>query len=168
MRKVTAAVMASTLAFSAFSQAAVAITSDNGLPEEGTAQHSSQSHMFDGISLTEHQRQQMRDLMQRARQDQPPVNVSEMETMHRLVTAENFDENAVRAQAEKMAQEQVARQVEMAKVRNQMYHLLTPEQQAVLNAKHQQRMDQLREVARMQRSSETTFFSSNSSTRSNQ
>lgn len=65
--------------------------------------------MFDGISLTEHQRQQMRDLMQRARHDQPPVNVSEMETMHRLVTAENFDESAVRAQAEKMAQEQVAR-----------------------------------------------------------
>lgn len=168
MRKVTAAVMASTLAFSVFSQAAVAIIGDNGSSQEGATQHSSQSHMFDGISLTEHQRQQMRDLMQRARHDQPPVNVSEMETMHRLVTAENFDESAVRAQAEKMAQEQVARQVEMAKVRNQMFHLLTPEQQAVLNAKHQQRMDQLREVARMQRSSEATFFSSNSSTRSNQ
>ena len=67
-----------------------------------------------------------------------------------------------------MAQEQVARQVEMAKVRNQMFHLLSPEQQAVLNDKHQQRMDQLRKVARMQRSSETTLFSSNSSTRSNQ
>ncbi|MGX5066344.1 cell-envelope stress modulator CpxP, partial [Escherichia coli] len=119
MRKVTAAVMASTLAFSAFSQAAVAIISDNGPLQEGATQNSSQSHMFDGISLTEHQRQQMRDLMQRARHDQPPVNVSEMETMHRLVTAENFDESAVRAQAEKMAQEQVARQVEMAKVRNQ-------------------------------------------------
>ncbi len=101
MRKVTAAVMASTLAFSAFSQAAVAIISDNGSSAEGATQHSSQSHMFDGISLTEHQRQQMRDLMQRARHDQPPVNVSEMETMHRLVTAENFDESAVRAQAEK-------------------------------------------------------------------
>ncbi|ENG0017394.1 cell-envelope stress modulator CpxP [Enterobacter hormaechei] len=164
MRKVTAAVMASTLAFSAFSQAAVAIITS----AEGATQHSSQSHMFDGISLTEHQRQQMRDLMQRARHDQPPVNVSEMETMHRLVTAENFDESAVRAQAEKMAQEQVARQVEMAKVRNQMFHLLTPEQQAVLNTKHQQRMNQLREVARMQRSSDMTLFSSNSSTRSNQ
>jgi protein CpxP len=35
MRKVTAAVMASTLAFSAFSQAAVAITSDNGFPKRG-------------------------------------------------------------------------------------------------------------------------------------
>ena len=163
MSKVTAAVMASTLAFSAFSQAAVAIISDNGSSAEGATQHSSQSHMFDGISLTEHQRQQMRDLMQRARHDQPPVNVSEMETMHRLVTAENFDESAVRAQAEKMAQEQVARQV-----RNQMFHLLTPEQQAVLNTKHQQRMNQLREVARMQRSSDMTLFSSNSSTRSNQ
>ncbi|MBM3071615.1 cell-envelope stress modulator CpxP [Enterobacter sp. RHBSTW-00994] len=168
MRKVTAAVMASTLAFSAFSQAAVAIIGNNESSTEGTAQHSSQSHMFDGINLTEHQRQQMRDLMQRARHDQPPVNVSEMETMHRLVTAENFDERAVRAQAEKMAQVQVARQVEMARVRNQMFHLLSPEQQAVLNEKHQQRMDQLREVARMQRSSETTLFSSNSSTRSNQ
>lgn len=161
MRKVTAAVMASTLAFSALSQAAGVITGDNKSSSEGITQPSSQSHMFDGISLTEHQRQQMRDLMQRARHDQPPVNVSEMETMHRLVTAENFDESAVRVQAEKMAQEQVARQVEMARVRNQMFHLLTPEQQAVLNEKHQQRMDQLREVARMQKSSDSTFFSSN-------
>jgi protein CpxP len=72
--------------------------------------------------------------------------------MHRLVTAENFDESAVRAQAEKWRRTD-ARQVEMAKVRNQMYHLLTPEQQAVLNQKHQQRMEQLREVAQMQQSS---------------
>ncbi|KFD24696.1 P pilus assembly/Cpx signaling pathway periplasmic inhibitor/zinc resistance-associated protein [Yokenella regensburgei ATCC 49455] len=86
--------------------------------------------------------------------------------MHQLVTAEKFDETAVRAQAEKMAQEQVARQVEMAKVRNQMYNLLTPEQQAVLQERHQQRMDQLREVARMPQSSAITVSSSN--TRSNQ
>ena len=168
MRNVIAAVMASTLALSAYSQAAEVVTSVNWLPGDEGGQRGSQSHMFDGISLTEQQRQQLRDLMQRARHDRLPVNVSEMETMHRLVTAENFDESAVRAQAEKMAQEQVARQVEMAKVRNQMFHLLTPEQQAVLNTRHQQRMDQLRKVARMQRSSETTFFSSNSSTRSNQ
>ena len=160
MRIVTAAVMASTLALSAYSQAAEVGSGDNWYPGEELTQRSTQSHMFDGISLTEHQRQQMRDLMQQARHEQPPVNVSELETMHRLVTAENFDENAVRAQAEKMAQEQVARQVEMAKVRNQMYHLLTPEQQAVLNAKHQQRMDQLREVARMQKGSAMMLSSS--------
>jgi protein CpxP len=85
-----------------------------------------------------------------------------METMHSLVTADKFDETAVRAQAEKMAQEQVARQVEMAKVRNQMYHLLTPEQQAVLNQKHQQRMAKLRNVAQMQKSSPLTVMSSSS------
>ncbi|QEM94253.1 cell-envelope stress modulator CpxP [Kosakonia radicincitans] len=162
MRIVTAAVMASTLALSTVSRAADVETGDNWHPTEGFAQRSVQSHMFDGINLTEHQRQQMRDLMRQARHDQPPVNVSEMERMHRLVIAEKFDENAVRAQAEKMAQEQVARQVEMARVRNQMYNLLTPEQQAVLNQKHQQRMNQLRSVAQMQQSSPVTELSSSS------
>ncbi len=169
MRNVTAAVMASTLAFvSLASQAADLSTSDNWHHgEELVKRNSVQSHMFDGINLTEQQRQQMRDLMQRARHDSPPVNVREMETMHNLVTADNFDETAVRAQAEKMAQEQVARQVEMAKVRNQMYHLLTPEQQAVLNNKHLQRMNQFRELADLQQMSSLQALSS-SSTRSNQ
>ena len=160
MRIVTAAVMASTLALSAVGYAAEVVTGDNWHASEELAPRSPQSHMFDGISLTEHQRQQLRDLMQQARHKLPPVNVSEIEAMHDLVTAENFDENAVRAQAEKMAQEQVARQVEMARVRNQMYHLLTPEQQAVLQAKHQQRIDQLRDVAKMQQDSPLTLSSS--------
>ena len=163
MRNVIAAVMASTLALSAISQAAEVVTSVNWLPGDEGGQRGSQSHMFDGISLTEQQRQQLRDLMQRARHDRQPINVSEMETMHRLVTAENFDENAVRAQANKMAQEQVARQIEMAKVRNQMYHLLTPEQQAVLNEKHQQRMEQLRDVTQWQKSSSLKLLSSSNS-----
>ena len=163
MRNVIAAVMASTLALSAYSQAAEVVTSVNWLPGDEGGQRGSQSHMFDGISLTEQQRQQLRDLMQRARHDRLPVNVSEMETMHRLVTAENFDENAVRAQAEKMATEQIARQVEMAKVRNQMYRLLTPEQQAVLNEKHQQRMEQLRDVTQWQKSSSLKLLSSSNS-----
>ena len=163
MRNVIAAVMASTLALSAYSQAAEVVTSVNWFPGDEGGQRGSQSHMFDGISLTEQQRQQLRDLMQRARHDRLPVNVSEMETMHRLVTAENFDENAVRAQAEKMANEQIARQVEMAKVRNQMYRLLTPEQQAVLNEKHQQRMEQLRDVTQWQKSSSLKLLSSSNS-----
>lgn len=163
MRKVTAAVMASTLALSTWSHAAEVVTGDNWHPGEPSAPRTVQSHMFDGISLTEHQRQQMRDLMQQARHEQPPVNVSELETMHRLVTAEKFDENAVRVQAEKMAQAQVARQVEMAKVRNQMYRLLTPEQQAVLNEKHQQRMEQLRDVTQWQKSSSLKLLSSSNS-----
>ncbi len=88
MRIVTAAVMASTLAVSSLSHAAEVGSGDNWHPGEELTQRSTQSHMFDGISLTEHQRQQMRDLMQQARHEQPPVNVSELEIMHRLVTAE--------------------------------------------------------------------------------
>ena len=163
MRNVIAAVMASTLALSAYSQAAEVVTSVNWLPGDEGGQRGSQSHMFDGISLTEQQRQQLRDLMQRARHDRLPVNVSEMETMHRLVTAEKFDESAVRAQAERMAQEQVARQVEIARIRNQMYRLLTPEQQAVLNEKHEQRMEQLRDVAHWKKSSSLNLLSSSNS-----
>ena len=163
MRNVIAAVMASTLALSAYCQAAEVVTSVNWLPGDEGGQRGSQSHMFDGISLTEQQRQQLRDLMQRARHDRLPVNVSEMETMHRLVTAEKFDESAVRAQAERMAQEQVARQVEIARIRNQMYRLLTPEQQAVLNEKHEQRMEQLRDVAHWKKSSSLNLLSSSNS-----
>ncbi len=170
MRNVTAAVMASTLTLITLaSQAKELPASDNWYQGgEGLVKRNHlQSHMFDGINLTEQQRQQMRDLMQRARHDSPPVNVSEMETMHNLVTADNFDETAVRVQAEKMAQEQVTRQVEMAKVRNQMYRLLSPEQQAVLNDKHQQRMDQFRELADLQQMSSMQALS-NSSKHSNQ
>jgi protein CpxP len=101
--------------------------------------------MFDGVNLTEQQRQQMRDLMHQARKDLPHINVEQMETMHRLVTAENFDQKAVRAQAEVMAQEQVDRQVEMARIRNQMFNLLTPEQKNLLNQKHEQRMQQMQQ-----------------------
>ncbi|NDJ55525.1 cell-envelope stress modulator CpxP [Enterobacteriaceae bacterium 4M9] len=167
MRNVSAAVMASTLMLIALpGQAAEALAGDKWYQPDGATQRNSvQQHMFDGISLTEQQRQQMRDLMQLARHNQSPVNVSELETMHRLVTSEKFDEKAVRTQAEKMAQEQVARQVEMAKVRNQMFQLLTPEQRAVLNDKHRLRMNQLREIADLQKNSVLQISSSN---RSNQ
>lgn len=100
--------------------------------------------MFDGVKLTEQQRQQLRDLMSLASRDTHRINISEMERLHTLVTAKTFDEAAVREQTEKMAQEQVARQVEMARVRNQMYNLLTPEQQQILEQKHLQRINDLK------------------------
>ncbi|WPM86160.1 cell-envelope stress modulator CpxP [Apirhabdus apintestini] len=152
MRNVIVAVMISILALAAVQASQAAeddITSGDNWPHSQSAiqrSNSLQNRMFEGINLTEHQRQQMRDLMQLVRYDNPSVRISELESMHNLITAEKFDEKAVRAQAEKMAQEQITRQVEMAKVRNQMFRLLTPEQQAVLNDKHRQRMQELREL----------------------
>ncbi|RWR03213.1 periplasmic repressor CpxP [[Pantoea] beijingensis] len=168
MRNLTAVVIASALVFP-IAWAADVTTIDEMHQDDEFANRSmtqnSQSHMFDGINLTEQQRQQMRDLMQQARHERPPVSVNDIETMHDLVIAEKFDETAVKALAEKIAQERVARQVEMARVRNQMFHLLTPEQQDVLQQKHQQRIAELRKLTNMQ---QATPLQAVSSTGSNQ
>ncbi len=149
MRKVTS--LAMTLMLAMASTAAFADgTQQNGM----LYQSMDHNRMFDGVNLTEHQRQQMRDLMQLARHDLPRVDIAEAEAMHNLVTAEKFDEAAVRQLAEKMAQESINRQVEMAKIRNQMFNLLTPEQKAQLNERYQQRIASWQQqVATMQNTS---------------
>lgn len=156
MVKVTVVVMASILALGSTAAFAADTTPETVQPPANDAMLRAlgQNHMFDGVRLSEQQRQQMRDLMRQARYDLPGVNVDEVETMHKLVTADNFDEAAVQAQAEKMAQEQVKRQVEMARVRNQMYNLLMPEQKSVLDQKHQQRVLQMKQqISGLQRTS---------------
>ncbi|WP_387462998.1 cell-envelope stress modulator CpxP [Photorhabdus sp. RM323S] len=102
-------------------------------------------HMFNGITLTEQQRQQMRDLMGQKHQQHSSMSMSraEREEMRKLVTAKDFNEVAVKAQVEKMLKYNVERQVEMARIHHQMYQLLTPEQQVQLEQHHQQRMSQL-------------------------
>lgn len=112
------------------------------------------NRMFDGVNLTEHQRQQMRDLMRQARYDLPAPDLHDIEVMHKLVTAETFDATAVRAQAEKMAREGIERQIEMARIRNQMYNLLTPEQKDQINVRYQQRVEQWqRQMTQLQNAS---------------
>lgn len=100
-----------------------------------------ESRMFNGITLTEQQRTQMRDLMRQHHQDRYNGNFRQHhENMHKLVTAEKFDEAAVRAQMQDMDKQAIERHVEMAKVHNQMYQLLTPEQKAQLEKNYQQQM----------------------------
>lgn len=60
--------------------------------------------------------------------------------MHKLITADKFDEAAVRAQIQDMDKQAIERRVEIAKVHNQMYQLLTPEQKAQLEKNYQQRV----------------------------
>lgn len=112
-----------------------------------SAQISRMDHnpMFDGINLTEQQRQQMRDLIYLARRDLFNPNISEMRHMYQLITATHFDEVAVKQQAKKMSEEDIIKQVEIAKIRNQMYNLLTPEQKAQINQSYQQYFSQLQQ-----------------------
>lgn len=154
MRKLTAVVLASAMVLShASAGAAESMALDevhHGGFTTGSMTQNSQSHMFDGIELTEHQRQQMRDLMQQARHDRPATNIDDIAVMHDLVTADKFNEAAIRDKAEAIAKVQVEQQVEMARVRNQMYHLLTPEQQAALQKNYEQRLNAMRKLSSLQ------------------
>ncbi|CAK9886975.1 MAG: Periplasmic protein CpxP [Candidatus Erwinia impunctatus] len=114
--------------------------------------HIPQLHMFDGITLTELQRQQLRDLMQQTRRVAPAINVEDAEKLHMLIIADNFDKAAYRKILDRIAATELNQQVEMAHVRNQMYQLLTPAQQQLLNNNHQRRMDTLRAIQQKQSS----------------
>ena len=71
-----------------------------------------------------------------------PVSVQEREALHSLITADDFDEQAVRAQLEKSLQKELTQRVEMARIHHELYQLLTPEQKAQLEQIHQQKMSQ--------------------------
>lgn len=100
--------------------------------------------MFNGITLNEKQRQQLRDLMatQRRYQFDNPVSVQEREALHNLIVADQFDEKAVRDQLEHSLRKELAQRVEMARIHHELYLMLTPEQKAQLEQIHQQKMSQ--------------------------
>jgi len=167
MRTVTAVVIASAMVLN-HTSAGVADTTTidemhHGGLTTGSMTQNPQSHMFDGIELTEEQRQQMRDLMTQARYERSPVSISDIENMHGLITADTFNEAAIRAQAEKIAQAQIEQHVEMARIRNQMYHLLTPAQQAALQKNYERRLAELRKLSNLQSASSLQAVSSTSS-----
>ncbi|MCE0492021.1 cell-envelope stress modulator CpxP [Pantoea sp. Mb-10] len=168
MRHLTVVVIASVMVLSHTSAARADTTTMGEMHQAGglttgSMTHNPQSNMFDGIELTEQQRQQMRDLMQQARHERPALSVQDVETMHDLVTADKFNESAIRQQAEKQVRAQVELQVEMARVRNQMYHLLTPAQQATLQKNYERRLLEMRRLSKLQPSSSLHAVSSTSS-----
>ena len=154
MRKVTAVVVVPALILSFSAAWATDVTTfdemHQGSAVPGSMAQVPQNHMFDGIDLTEQQRQQLRDLMQQARHERSPISINDLEQLHAMIIADKFDEAGYKACVDKIAQAEVARQVEMARVRYQMYHLLTPAQQAVLNQKHQQRINEMRRLTEVQ------------------
>ncbi|EMC8780752.1 MULTISPECIES: Spy/CpxP family protein refolding chaperone [Providencia] len=100
--------------------------------------------MFNGITLNEKQRQQLRDLMatQRHYHVDNSALVKEREALHKLIIADNFDDKAVREELEKRMQKELEQRVEMARIHHELYQLLTPEQKTELEHIHQQEMNQ--------------------------
>ncbi|EUD10773.1 Spy/CpxP family protein refolding chaperone [Providencia alcalifaciens] len=104
------------------------------LPESLNRDERASEFMFNGITLSEKQRQQLRDLMatQRHRHVENVDSIQERESLHKLIIADRFDDKAVRAQLEKQLQKELDERVEMARIHHELYQLLTPEQKAQL------------------------------------
>ena len=152
MRKLTAMVVASTLALSSASFAFAAETTPATGAQaqtQGKMDHHKGPHHpnpFAGLNLTEQQRTQMKALMKESgpRPDRAAMK-TQMDTLHGLVASNSFDEAKVKAEIDKISQAQSARMLDRAKVENKMYNLLTPEQKKQFNENYQKRAEKMAE-----------------------
>jgi protein CpxP len=107
--------------------------------------------MLRQLDLTDAQRAQVRQIME-SHADELKAVGEKLREAHKaqddLVTAPNFDESAIRANATQLAGVMADAAVLHAKVHAEVFAILTPEQQAKaaeLKAQFQSRMDQFRE-----------------------
>lgn len=104
------------------------------------------------LDLTDTQKNQLKELRQKDREAMKAKGQSHKkdlkanhQKMQNLVMADTFDEGAVRALSQKMANESVEMKVSFAKDRNEMFNVLTPEQKTAFKKlkgeQHQQCME---------------------------
>jgi len=157
MRKLTAMIVASTLALSSASFAFAAETTAAPATDATTAPHGKMMHHkgphhmnpFAGLNLTEQQKTQMKEIMKDSgpRPDRAAMK-AQMDQMHSLVASDSVDESKVKSQIATLTTAQSDRMLERARAENKMYNLLTPEQKKQFNENYQKRaakMEQMRD-----------------------
>ncbi len=157
MRKLTAMIVASTLALSSASFAFAAETAATPATDATTATHGKMLHhkgpqhmnQFAALNLTEQQKTQMKEIMKDsgARPDRAAMK-AQMDQMHNLVASDSFDEAKVKSQIDTITKAQSDRMLDRARAENKMYNLLTPEQKKQFNENYQNRaakMEQMRD-----------------------
>ena len=103
------------------------------------------THMLKGLELTSAQRQQVEDLVQQHRSGigSAKENKTAMDKMQALITAEHFDEAAVRSLLQQHQQLRLERQLSMLKLQHDIRQLLTDEQREELDKKRERRREKL-------------------------
>jgi protein CpxP len=93
--------------------------------------------MLKGLDLTDAQQQQIRDLTDKFRANQPEREQmqAQQEQLQALVKADTFDTNAVRALLEKQQTQQLDRKIAGLQLMHDIRAVLTSEQKAALDAK---------------------------------
>lgn len=146
MRKLTAIVIASSLALGAANLAHAADTTTS--TQEGVAkmQHHKMGHgphhmmMFKDLNLTDAQKQQVRDIMKAERQKMPRPNLDERRAMHSLVASDTFDRAKAEQLIEKGEKQHREHMLSMMETQNKIYNVLTPEQKKQYNANFEKRL----------------------------
>ncbi len=142
MKKMTALIVASTLALGAANLAHAADTTAAAPEKAPMMHHKGKPHemMFNNLNLTDAQKQQIRDLMKAQHAKMTPPSADEARAMHSLVASDTFD----KAKAESLIDKAEAKHKEMAlsrmETQNKIYNILTPEQKKQFNANFEKRL----------------------------
>ncbi|MFB2640053.1 MULTISPECIES: Spy/CpxP family protein refolding chaperone [Shewanella] len=103
--------------------------------------HDGMHRMFEGLDLTDAQKADIKKLFaeqRAARSDDRPTKeerLAHRAEMHALITAANFDEAQAKALMSAQQEKRQTQAIERMKMQNQIYNLLTPEQQAKFKAR---------------------------------
>lgn len=143
MKKMTALIIASTLALGAANLAHAADTTA-ATPEKAPMMmhHKGKPHemMFSNLNLTDAQKQQIRDLMKAQHAKMTRPSADEARAMHSLVASDTFD----KVKAESLIDKAEAKHKEMAlsrmETQNKIYNILTPEQKKQFNSNFEKRL----------------------------
>lgn len=152
MKKLTALFVASTLALGAANLAhaadTTATTTDAAQPAGNMMHHHKgkmgprHDMMFQGLNLTDAQKQQVRDIMKEKRDHMKRPSQDEMRAMHNLVASDTFDKAKAEAQIEKMEAQHKDMMLSRLETQNKIYNILTPEQKKQFNANFEKRLTQ--------------------------
>ncbi|EKM0526456.1 ATP-independent periplasmic protein-refolding chaperone Spy [Cronobacter turicensis] len=145
MRKLTAIFVASTLALGAANLAQAAETpapDANGTPMMHHKGPRGPHHdmMFQGLNLTDAQKQQIRDIRKAQREKFERPSLEERRAMHDLIASDSFDKDKAQTQIDKMEAQHKARMLAHIETQNKIYNVLTPEQKKQFNTNFEKRL----------------------------
>jgi periplasmic protein CpxP/Spy len=103
------------------------------------AQHSPIKRMLAGVDLTDGQREQIKQLVQqhRAAQQAERQDKAVQQQLRQLLSAEQFDETAVRELLQQQQQQHTEQRLSILKLQHQVRQLLTDDQRTQLDEKRQ-------------------------------
>ncbi|CCJ79133.1 ATP-independent periplasmic protein-refolding chaperone Spy [Cronobacter muytjensii] len=145
MRKLTAIFVASTLALGAANLAHAADAPAPDASGKPMMQHKGprgphHDMMFQGLNLTDAQKQQIRDIRKAQREKFERPSLEERRAMHELIASDSFDKAKAEAQIDKMEAQHKARMLMHMETQNKIYNVLTPEQKKQFNANFEKRL----------------------------